>query len=58
MENSNSFGKQRDTFVLLQETDILSLSHKRHAEFESYVCRHAGFFPNPEVNFRMGKRST
>jgi hypothetical protein len=44
MENSNSFGKQRDTFVLLQETDILSLSHKRHAEFDhTYAAMLASF---------------
>jgi len=35
MENTNSFGKQRDTFTLLHETDVLSLSYKRRAEFDS-----------------------
>jgi hypothetical protein len=35
MENTNSFGKQRDTFTLLNETDILSLSYKHKAEFDA-----------------------
>jgi hypothetical protein len=44
MENSNSFGKQRDTFLLLQETDVLSLSHKRQAEFDrTYAAMLASF---------------
>lgn len=44
MENSNSFGKQRDTFVLLHETDVLSLSHKRQAEFDhTYAAMLASF---------------
>jgi hypothetical protein len=35
MENINSFGKQRDTFILLNQTDVLSLSYKRQAEFDA-----------------------
>lgn len=34
MENTNSFGKQRDTFTLLHGTEILSLSYKRQPEFD------------------------
>jgi hypothetical protein len=35
MENTNSFGKQRDTFTLLNQTDVLSLSYKRQTEFDA-----------------------
>jgi hypothetical protein len=35
MENTNSFGKQRDTFTLLHQTDVLSLSYKRQAEIDA-----------------------
>ena len=35
MENTNSFGKQRDTFTLLLQTDVLSLSYKRQTEFDA-----------------------
>jgi hypothetical protein len=34
MENTNSFGTHRDTFTLLHETDVLSLSYTRQAEFD------------------------
>jgi hypothetical protein len=35
MENTSSFGMQRDTFTLLHQTDVLSLSYKRQAEFDA-----------------------
>jgi hypothetical protein len=35
MENTNSFGKQRDTFTLLNQTDVLSLSYKRQTELDA-----------------------
>jgi hypothetical protein len=34
MENTNSFGKQRDTFMLLNETDVLSLGYTRQSRFD------------------------
>ena len=34
MENTNSFGKNRDTFTLLHETSVLSLSYFRQAQFD------------------------
>jgi hypothetical protein len=34
MENTNSFGKQRDTFTLLHETDVLSLGYTRKTQFD------------------------
>jgi len=34
MENTNSFGKQRDTFMLLNETDVLSLGYTRQPRFD------------------------
>ena len=34
MENTNSFGTRRDTFTLLHETDVLSLSYTRQAELD------------------------
>ena len=44
MENTNSFGKQRDTFTLLHETDVLSLSYQRRAEFDAtYTAMLASF---------------
>jgi len=44
MENTNSFGKQRDIFTLLHETDVLSLSYKRRAEFDAiYMAMLASF---------------
>jgi hypothetical protein len=35
MENTNSFGKRRDTFTLLNQTDVLSLSYKRQTELDA-----------------------
>jgi hypothetical protein len=35
MENTNSFGKWRDTFTLLNQTDVLSLSYKRQTELDA-----------------------
>jgi hypothetical protein len=35
MENTNSFGKRRDTFTLLRETDILSLGYRHQTEFDA-----------------------
>jgi hypothetical protein len=35
MENTNSFGKRRDTFALLNQTDVLSLSYKRQTELDA-----------------------
>jgi len=34
MENTNSFGTQRAIFTLLHETDVLSLSYTRQAQFD------------------------
>lgn len=34
MENTNSFGTQHSTFTLLHETDVLSLSYTRQAQFD------------------------
>jgi len=34
MENTNSFGKHRDTFTLLRETDVLSLGYVSKAEYD------------------------
>jgi len=34
MENTNSFGKHRDTFTLLRETDVLSLGYVPKAEYD------------------------
>lgn len=34
MENTNSFGTQHDTFTLLRETDVLSLSYTRRGPFD------------------------
>lgn len=34
MENTNSFGKQHDTFTLLYETDVLSLGYTRQPQFD------------------------
>jgi hypothetical protein len=34
MENTNSFGKRRDTFALLNQTDVLSLSYKCQTELD------------------------
>ena len=44
MENANGFGKQRDTFVLLHETNVLSLSHKPQAEFDPTDILMLAFF--------------
>jgi hypothetical protein len=39
MENTNSFGKQRDTFTLLHKTDVLSFRYKSDtAEDPTYVA--------------------
>jgi hypothetical protein len=35
VENTNSFGKQRATFTLLNQTDVLSLSYKRQTELDA-----------------------
>jgi len=35
MENTNSFGKRRDTFTLLNQTDVLSLSYEHQAELDA-----------------------
>ena len=35
MENTNSFGKNRGTFTVLNETDILSFSYVRRSEVDS-----------------------
>ena len=44
MENTNSFGKLHDTFTLLHETDVLSLSYDRHAELDAiYAAIMASF---------------
>jgi hypothetical protein len=44
MDNTNSFGKERDIFTLLHETDVLSLSYKRRAEFDAtYASMLASF---------------
>ena len=32
MENTNSFGKHRDTFTLLRQTDVLSLGYVSNSE--------------------------
>ncbi len=34
MENTNSFGKRHDTFILLHETNVLSLSYSSQAEYD------------------------
>lgn len=44
MENTNSFGRQRDTFTLLHGTDVLSLSYQRRPEFDAiYTAMLASF---------------
>jgi hypothetical protein len=44
IENTNSFGKRRDTFTLLNETDVLSLSYKRQKEWDAtYLAIVASF---------------
>lgn len=35
MENTNSFGKRRDTFTLLNQADVFSLSYKRQTELDA-----------------------
>src|SRR5882724_1188426 len=35
MENTNSFGKQRDVFTLLNTVDVLSLSYRTKPEYDS-----------------------
>ena len=44
MENTNSFGKQRDTFTLLHETDVLSLSYSPQARFDPTFAAIAASF--------------
>src|SRR5690242_9492577 len=44
MENTNSFGTQHGTFTLLHETDVLSLSYTRQAQFDpTYAAIVASF---------------
>jgi hypothetical protein len=44
IENSNSFGKRSDTFTLLNQTDVLSLSYKHQAELDAtYLAIVASF---------------
>ena len=44
MDNTNSFGKRRDTFTLLHETDVLSLSFTSKAEYDPTYAAMVGTF--------------